>query len=162
MKKRTEQIDDDREVLLPGTINGKQLWKKAGSDKRTPEEADQFSQNLVNHQWRAQIQKMVTKIMTNAQLFAQQATMKLAPAHVVEAVHTMNDPKADWLHVSRAKTTFASWIDETGYAVVQDGLKTLVMVKGKVVAELVAEVGVAFENDVVAEIKRVTGGGTPS
>lgn len=149
MKKRTRQLDDSREILLPKTINGKQVWTTAGDlAPLDPGEKSELSSNIKGNAHKSNILKLAQAVLTNASLFIHDTFAKLNP-QLVEELNTAFDSEA--LFVAGHK--FDSWVRREGLNWKLDGLTTVITKRGKVLAEMTAKVDERFAREVGRQVR---------
>ncbi len=151
MKKRTKQIDDAREIVLPFSIDGKQAFTKAGSQEMQGHEKEELSQNIRRQQTKGGIQKHVEVVMENAQRFLQATMWMVAPNPIKEALAACEAETATEADMDAV----TDWINEMQLVSVQDGLTTVVKSKGKVLADMRAKVDATLVEPIEAEIAKM-------
>jgi len=128
MKKRTAQIEGEKEIILPFKINGEQAWGKKKNIEQTGEDNEKLVDNLRDQKLRAANQKRAIAVLEAGFMFSEIIFRQVAPANVVDAFDKIQ--KGD----DTDKQIFAMWVDSTGWSVIQDGLKTTVAMKSGVLA----------------------------
>jgi hypothetical protein len=156
MKKRTKQIDDDREVVLPFSIDGKQAYTTQGSIDMQGGEKEELSGNIRKQQLQGAIEKHVEAIMENSQRFVQATMWDIAGEKVRELMAECEAETID----DEGMEILASWINEKQFIAIQDGLKTIVKSKGKVLGEMKASLKGVMGSLVEDELKRLYGPAT--
>lgn len=151
MKKRTKQIDDSREVILPFQANGKQAYTTQGSIDMQPHENEELSSNIRKERFRGDVQKQVEAIMENSQRFVQATMFGIAPTKIRDLMADCETESID----QEGMETMEKWIQDTQFMAIQDGLKTVVKSQGKVLGEMTAKIEGPFRKAVEAELKRL-------
>ena len=151
MKKRTKQIDDAREIVLPFSIDGKQAFTKAGSQEMQGHEKEELSQNIQRQQSKGGIMKHVEVVMANAQRFLQATMWTIAPENVKVAL-----AKCEATTASDAEMNLVTdWVNDMQLVSLQDGLTTVVKSKGQVLGEMEAKVDGTLVKLVEEEIAKM-------
>lgn len=146
MIKRTKQIDNARQVLLrKDPING-DIWTTAGELAMGGLDNEKLSSNLKAERSRINIQKIATAVIENAARFFEGCLEDLAPQTVLESYNGTREDEG---------RLFQEWIEGAGIGFKQDGLRSLVIYRGKVINELVADVDHRYVDEVVAEIAAI-------
>ena len=151
MKKRTKQIDDAREIVLPFSIDGKQAFTTVGSQEMQGHENEELSQNIKRQQTTGGIQKHVEGVMENAQRFLQATMWMVAPNPIKESLARCEKETATGDDMDRV----TDWINEMQLVSVQDGLTTVVKSKGKVLADMKAKVDATLVKPIEVEIAKM-------
>jgi len=149
--KRTKQIDDAREIVLPFQVDGKQAWTTAGSKRMHGAEKEELSSNIRRQQLKGNVQKHVEAVMSNAQKFVQATMFQIAPEKVRIAMARCEGNAASEEQMSLIE----SWINEMQFVAKQDGLTTVVKSKGKVLGEMTAKMDGILKGPVEEELKRL-------
>ena len=139
--KRTKQIDDNREVIIQPHPNG-DIWTKAGDLDMSGDDKSHLSHNLRADKLRASIEKMVEEVENNAAAFINNTFLGIAPENVVDSFYNLMVDEGD------KGDLFAQWVNDSGWSFFQDGLTTVVKMKGKVVGEMTAKVDQRFAEEV--------------
>ena len=149
MVKRTKQIDDSREIELShlGKVNGKPVFTIVGQIKMQPNDVEEALANIKKQKQDSHLVNWARAIITGGAQFANQVFQRVAPESVIEAEQASGSD-------ARMKDKFVGWITKNQFAVIQDGIKTIVKANGKVVAEARAPVQDAMIPILEAEIKR--------
>lgn len=146
--KRTEQIDYDRQVILPFRINGKPAWTKAGGTLLSPVEKEQLSENLIRARFRGEVEQIAEAALIASTKFVEKIIRDIAPADVISAFDDAEDNE-------QSAKKLCNWIDENGFSAIQDGLRLTVKIKDKVLAETVFHVESKFRIAVERTIRRL-------
>jgi hypothetical protein len=130
-------LDDEREVTLaPG------VWTTAGEITMDEGNKEELSHNLRVHRKQALINKLVIRVQVQAAKFLEKTFLELAPQQVVESFLGSDGGRL-----------FLDWMEKSGVGFQQDGLKTVVTYKGRVINELVATIPLEHKSAVEQEIK---------
>ena len=116
-------------VQIGKTPDGKPVWVDPKDMMPTEDEKLQLKENLLNAHEKAAIHKLTQVVLANAARFVQDTFYHIAPRDVVAT------------HEDGEMGKVAEWARSVGYEVIQDGLLTVVKVKGKVIRTLAANVG---------------------
>lgn len=111
----------------------------------SPEDKAHLSQKLRYRKRESVIKEIVDAVQRNAAVFLEATFRQIAPAKVIESLDT---GKPDGL--------FLDWMKSSGFAVRQDGLKTVILIKGQVINEMTAHVDLRFEGDVDRKLKSIS------
>lgn len=137
-------------ILLPkdrfqigNTPDGQPVWVEPKELLPTEDEKLELKQNLLNSRERGAIEKLTHSVIENAARFVQATFLAIAPPGIVRA------------HENNEMGRVAAWAKENQYEVIQDGLRTVVKVRGKVIREFVARVSPACADLVEREVKRI-------
>jgi len=149
MAKRTKQIDDSREVELKrlGKINGKPVFSTMGQLEMTGADKEGLSSNIKDSQLQGRVNNTVGLVYENAARFASKVFTDIAPAYVIEA-----EQKS--LTERRSQKIIVDWMRKSNFKVIQDGLKTVITVRGKIVAEITADISDDIRRYVEVRIKQ--------
>jgi len=122
-------------ILLPKerfqigkTPDGQPVWVEPKELVPTEDEKCELKQNLLNSRERGAIQKLAQAVLLNAARFVQDTFYHIAPNEVI-ALHESNEMRG-----------VAAWASSVRYEVIQDGLVTVIKVKGKQIRHLHASV----------------------
>lgn len=140
IQKRTEQLDNSKEVLLSHTPDGQPIWTTAGSSKMSAGEKEELSANLAAHRRLAAIKQAAQEVKTAAATFLECVVMNTAPAPVVASYNGDLDD---------AGATFKDWFLHSGFTFKQDELTSIVLHGGKEVARFDAKVDPLLRADVI-------------
>jgi hypothetical protein len=110
------------------TPDGKPVWVEPKDLLPTEDEKCELKQNLLNSRERGAIQKLANAVFMNAARFAQDTFYHIAPNEIIAA------------HESNEMGKVAAWASTVRYEVIQDGLVTVIKVKGKQIRQLHAAV----------------------
>lgn len=128
---------------IGNTPDGQPVWVEPKELLPSEDEKLELKQNLLNSRERGAIQKLTHSVLENAARFVEATFLAIAPTVVVRA-HEANEMG----HV-------ASWASANQYEVIQDGFRTVIKVRGKVVREFVARVSEACADLVEREVRRI-------
>lgn len=137
---RVKQIDSQREKLLGYATDNSPIWCEAGAHELTGDEKHHLSQNLANNQRAAAVAKSVQEIQRGAAAFMEHSVMELAPANVIESYNS--DGKL-----------FKEWFVNTGFGFKQDGLKSVLLIKGAEVGSMTAKCDPLLKSDIEVMLK---------
>lgn len=146
-KKRTARIDDEREVLLFQTPNGP-VWAEAGAHKLTGDEKSELSAKLKAKAREAEVLKAAQQVQTMAAAFVESTLLSVAPQQVLQSyLSGMSGSEGD------GGTLFADWLDKSGFGFRQEGLRSVITYRGKVINEVTATVDPRLALDVIAALR---------
>jgi len=152
MKKRTQKLDDEREIDLGMELNGRPGFIKAGSLRTTEAEKEEASANILKAKLQSNIDAQIELIYQNAKKFARHILAKIAPQGFWDAMERIETDGGD----TEDKLTVSSYIDDMGISVIQDGLRTIVKANNRVIAEMDATIDdPMIATYVEADIKRI-------
>jgi hypothetical protein len=138
--KRTRRLDDERRIQVGTTLGGEAIHAAVGDILLNTEEQRELSNKLALRPHLVVVRQLAEAVLHNAGCFVTQCFAQLAPADVVDDSYHGGD-------------IFTNWMDKSGFEVLQDGITTIIKVKGKVVNELTAKVDERFKKDVEVEIR---------
>ena len=144
LTKRTQQLDDAREVLITHTATGQPIWTTAGQNRMTAADKEELSANLAAQRRGAAVQEATKRVLDAASKFLEHSIMELAPPPVMASyTGELADDGA----------TFGDWLENSGFAFKQDGLRSVLLHGGKEVASFTAKVNPAIEDSVVQMLR---------
>lgn len=127
--------DKPVKILLPkdrfqigSTPDGKPVWVEPKELLPSEDEKLELKQNLLNSKERNAINKMADQVLMNAGRFVQATFYAIAPKDVLRA------------HEREEMALVADWVQVNEYRVIQDGLKTVIKLKDKIIREMKATV----------------------
>lgn len=139
--KRTEQLDNDKEVLLFDTPNGP-IWTTKGNLRRSPAEREQLAANLKAAQKLGAVGGVIKGIKLVVDAWLNSVFEELAPASV------LNRPTPE-----EVQAAMGEWIVAEGYSFHRDGLTWLVKRQGTVVVELPIHIDASIRDEVLFMMK---------
>jgi hypothetical protein len=137
---RVKQIDSQREKLLGYATDNSPIWCEAGAHELTGDEKHHLSQNLANNQRAAAVAKSVQEIQRGAAVFLEHSIMELAPPNV------LNSYRGDGV-------LFKEWFVNMGFGYKQDGLKSVLLIKGTEVGAITAKCDPLLKSDIELMLK---------
>lgn len=140
LPKRTQQIDNQREKLLGYATDNSPIWCEAGAHLLNGDEKHHLSQNLANNLHSASVHKAVLEIQRGAAVFLEHSIMELAPPNVLDSY------RGDG-------ALFKAWFVNTGFGFKQDGLKTVILIKGSEVGSMTAKCDPLLRSDIETMLK---------
>jgi len=129
--KRTQQLDDAKELLLFTTADGTPVWTTASNLKLTKADLEERAAKLKHAKQFGRIQNVVGSIRKLVNAWLETAMQELAPPGV-DSEQAMGD-----------------WIVNEGYSFHRDGLTWLVKRQGVVVIELPVELDESVREEVL-------------
>lgn len=141
-KKRTEQLDDAREVLISQGPNGP-IWTTFGQNKMSSSDKEELSHNLAARRHHALLVEAMHKVQSNAASFLESTLMGVAPEAVLQDYTNALNGEGDG-------RLFLEWVKDAGFGMEQKGLETIVTLKGEVLATSRTNVHPALESEVLA------------
>lgn len=127
--------DKPVKILLPKerfqigkTPDGQPVWVEPRELLPTPEEKMELKEKLLNGREAAAINKMAQLVLQNAARFVQDTFYHVAPNEVIQS------------HEAGEMDKVAHWVSSCRYEVIQDGLETVIKIKGKVIRQMKANV----------------------
>lgn len=110
------------------TPDGKVVWIEPTDLTPTEDEKCELKQNLMNSRECAAIIKMAHLVIQNAARFVQDTFYRVAPKEVIQ------------YHEAGEMDKVAEWVSGVRYEVIQDGLETVIKIKGKVIRAMKANI----------------------
>lgn len=142
--------DKPVKILLPkdrfqigSTPDGNPVWVDPKELLPSEDEKLELKQNLLNSKERNAINKLTEQVMMNAGRFVQATFYAVAPKDVLRA------------HERGEMALVADWVQVNEYQVIQDGLKTIIKVKGKVIREMKATVSQNCADMVESRVRQI-------
>ena len=129
--KRTQQLDDAKELLLFTTADGTPVWTTASNLKLTKADLEERAAKLKHAKQFGRIQNVVGSIRKLVNAWLETVMQELAPPGV-DSEQAMGD-----------------WIVNEGYSFHRDGLTWLVKRQGVVVIELPVELDESVREEVL-------------
>ena len=77
--KRTQKLDDEREIPLGMELNGKPGFVKAGTLRTTEADKEKTSSNIMAAKFGAEVEKAVKSFLAQAEEITQQVLANVAP-----------------------------------------------------------------------------------
>lgn len=146
MKKRTERLDDEREIDLGMELNGKPGFVKAGSLKVSEADKEEASANIGIEKLNGEVDRACQAIFDEAENLCQQVLARVAPQSFWEAYEKVEE-------CEESRGLVEGWLRENEFCVVVEGLKILVKMKGKVLVEVEAQVPGDIKSLVEVKVK---------
>jgi len=115
-------------VQIGKTIDGQPIWVDPKDMVPTEDEKLQIRENLLSSHEHAAVDKLAAQVVLNAARFVQETFYRIAPREVVAA------------HEDGQMGKVSEWVRSAQYEVIQDGLRTVIKVRGKIIRSLVATV----------------------
>lgn len=131
MKKRTEAIDDSKELLLFTQADGSPVWTNVGQLKLTREQLEERAAKLKHARHFGKIQNVVGAIRRLVNAWLESVFEELAPASIT------------------GEKSMCEWIIAEGYSFHRDGLTWLVKRQGVVVVELPVQIDASIRDEVI-------------
>lgn len=144
IKRRTQAIDDAREVKLGTTPEGEPIWTTAGENRMTGDDKAALSANLKSHHVEAIIQKNAEGWMQFAAQFIEQMILGLMPKSVYDDYRLLRE--------GRGGRHFARWMEDEGFEFKRDGLTIIVLKRGKVLGKARGHVASSIAIDVMRRL----------
>lgn len=129
-------------VVIGKTVDGQPVWMEPKDLIPTPDEELERVANTMACREDNFINKMAQAVLENAGRFIQETFLKTASRQGTEAF------------LKNQEDAFA-WAVKAGYEAIQDGLKTVVKVRGRVVREMTATVAPCYRDSVAREVMRL-------
>lgn len=120
--------------------NGHPIWVETRDLINTAADNEALAHNKLKAANESALQKMVAVVLENATRFTDETFRHVAPRSVIQ--------KAD----DGDMREWERWINEVGFHVIQDGLKTVVKMSGRVIREMDANVDKRFAEDVARRV----------
>lgn len=139
--------DDRTKIILPSepyqigtTADGKPIWTDPKDLIPTPDEKLEQRHNMDASRFDGNVDKIVAVILVNAQRFVAETVIQTADENGLRLLHNTDQKGA------------VEWFVKAGYSAIQDGLTTVVKVKGKVIRSMTASVDARFRDAVAKRI----------
>lgn len=139
--------DDRVKIILPkdpyqiGVMpNGDPVWVDPKDLIQSPDEKLEQKHNTLASRHAANVDKMAVAVIQNGVAFVEETILNTTQG----AVFT-------------DKASLMNWLNQSGYAVIQDGLTTVVKIKGKVLRTMTATIDVRFRGDVSRRVMQTLG-----
>lgn len=140
--------DDRTKIILPKdpyqigwTPKGEVVWVDPVQFIPTPDEKLEQRDNMLKARFDANVEKIVDAVLNNAASFVAATVLQTAGPDGFKAFNVGLEASDEWTRMA-------------GYSAIQDGLKTIVRVKDRVIRELNADVDVRFREAVVKRINQ--------
>lgn len=140
--------DDRVKIILPKdpyqigvTPKGEMVWVDPKDFIPTPDEKLEQKDNMLKARFDANMEKIVDAVLRNAEAFTATTVLQTAGPDGMAAFERGLEDSAEWTRMA-------------GYSAIQDGLKTIVRVKDRVIRELNADVDIRFREAVVKRINQ--------
>lgn len=141
-KKRVRSLDDAKEVLITHRADGTPIWTTVGDNRMTGDNKAELSSNLAAARHQAEVVKTMRYVQESASAFFEAMILQVAPQAVLDdyAAHSAGQSKG---------SLFLEWFEKSGFGYKQDGLKSVVTYKGRVLSEMTATVDPRLAQDVI-------------
>jgi len=139
----SENNDRLKPFQIAQTVDGQPVWMDPKDLILTPDENLEFLENKKSGRDASLIEQMAKMVIENSTRFVEQTFTNMMPQKIVDG----------FLDCKSAKTV--EWIDREGLEVEQDGLKTVVKRKGKVIREMTATIEPKYREDVAKCVMRL-------
>lgn len=133
-------------VQIGKTSDGQPIWVDPKDMIPTDDERIQMKENVLNSHEQGAILKMAQTVFLNAARFVQDTFYHIAPREVITA------------HEDGEMAKVAEWARSVRYEVIQDGLTTVIKVRGKVIRSMAAAVSPACADLVERKIRQIAAG----
>ena len=120
-KKRTEQIDDEREEVIGVNEEGKTVFIKAGSKKLTGDEKGELKENLDEIRLRGEVEKFLKVVVQAQQIAIEKLLEGIVPNCVIEESLREESALNEWLRSQRLEVVIADKDDPWMCVLVKDG-----------------------------------------
>lgn len=145
LTKRTQSIDDAREIVVGFTGDGTPIWTDAGSKRMTPGDNEALSANLAAQRHASLVQDAMRKVQAAAAMFIEATVVPLMPDAVRES------------YAGDDQALFAHWLLSSGLAIRMDGLRCIILHKRQVLAEMSpVRVPAAIHQDVLNALREAS------
>lgn len=131
--KRTERLDNDRELLLFTQADGTPVWTTAGQLKLTRSDLEERVAKLKTARHFGKLQNVVGSIRSLVNAWLETVFEELAPESVRE----------------KGEQAMGEWIVAEGYSFHRDGLTWIVKRQGTVVVELPIDIDASIREEVL-------------
>lgn len=139
--KRTTRLDDAKEVLVTHAADGTPIWTTVGDKRMSADNKAELSDNLRKRALYNAAIGVMQKVQAGAAGFFESVVMNAAPPHVLDA-YQQGDT-----------APLAEWLPHSGFTFKQDGLRSIVLHQGSVMADFTATVPAAVEQQVLALLR---------
>ena len=148
--KRTQKLDDEREISLGMELNGKPGFVKAGTLRTTEADKEQTSSNIMAAKFDAEVEAAVNSFLAQAEEVAQHVLANVAPHSFWEAYEEIEQKDKQKLMLD--------WIVENQFQVILDwdNLKIVIKMGGKVLLDVEATLPAELKSAVIARGKLMT------
>lgn len=140
--------DDRTKIFLPKdpyqigvTPKGEMVWVDPHDFIPTPEEKLEQKDNMLKSNFDGNVEKISIAVMRNAEAFVAATILQTAGPDGFKAFED-------------GESATAEWTRRAGFSVIQDGLKTIMRVKDRVIRELNADVDIRFREAVIKRINQ--------
>lgn len=147
--KRTQKLDDEKEIPLGIELNGKPGFVKAGTLRTTEDEKAETADNIALAAYEGEVKRAVESIAMQAQEIAQQVLANIAPQSFWDAYEAVEQKNSQQL--------MTDWILENQFQVIIDWDRLVVVVKanGKVLLDAEPSVRADLRSAVSAKGKEL-------
>lgn len=138
--KRTQQLEDAKEVLVTKAADGTVIWTTAGQNRMTPGNKEELSANLKARQHHNRVVQEARKVQAGAAGFFETIVLGAAPQAVLDSY-------------AGDGALFAEWMVGAGFTFKQDGLTSRAFHHGVEMASFTAKVDPRLEAEVLLILK---------
>jgi hypothetical protein len=131
MQKRTIRIDGEREIFLRHAPDGSPIFTTAADLALSPANKEALSSNLQLQRRFAEVDKLARGVLAGAAAAIQEGVRKLMPPEVLTALEDVRRGK----NKQDGETMIREWWKKAGIEVRQDGLKTVLKYRNRVLLE---------------------------
>jgi len=148
--KRTQKLDDEREIPLGMELNGKPGFVKAGTLRTTEFDKEKTSSNIMAAKFDAEVEAAVNSFLAQAEEVTQQVLANVAPQSFWNAYEEVEQKDKQKL--------ILDWIVENQFQVIPDweNLKIVIKMGGKVLLDVEATLPAELKSAVIARGKSIT------
>lgn len=149
VKRRTVALDDAKEVALGKLPDGTDVWTTVGEQKMSGDDKLQLAHNLRGQRHAARVADAVEKAEVAMSAFVERVLTGVMPDRVLDSYQGATPEE---------RGLFNHWMKQAGFTFETNGLRVVVLFRGKVLADAVpVRVPHDIETDVVRELKRRAG-----
>ena len=131
MQKRTNRIDGEREIFLRHAPDGSPIFTTVADLALSPANKEALSANLQLQRRFAEVDKLAKGVLAGAAAAIQEGVKKLMPPEVLTALEDVRRGK----NKQDGEAKVREWWKKAGIEVRQDGLKTVLKYRNRVLLE---------------------------